>query len=156
MQSFKDKRGAEWAVEITVGSRRDVQKALGLDLYALVEDEMKGLAELLADVERLVQLLYVLCRDQVEERGMDPEHFGRQFTGPVIEAATDALLQEYVSFFPNPQVREGLRKVLDKSAQMAARLAERASRQIDAIDLEREIDSLEKTLRTRSSPAPAA
>lgn len=159
MRVFKDKKGVEWELEITVGTKIDVEARLGFNLYALAEDGAKGLGELLGDCERLVQLLYVLCRGQCEERGVSPEHFARLFTGEVLEAAADAFVEEYIGFFPNRQVREGLQRVVQQAEKMVSRhlegkLAE-ADRRLAQLDLEAEIASLSRTLTGSSGSAPA-
>ena len=67
MASFKDRTGRVWQVEITVHSLRQVRQQLNVNLATLTEDNFSGLNALFSDVELLVNVLYLLCRDQAEK-----------------------------------------------------------------------------------------
>ena len=70
MQSFKDNAGRVWVVQIHVSAVKRVRAIVGLDLYSLVDDRFQGLAKLLSDPVSLVDVLYVLCKDEADRAGM--------------------------------------------------------------------------------------
>lgn len=157
MHSFKDKAGKPWQVEITVGTNKVVKGLLGFSLYDLVDkgdQPLKPLAKFLEDPEQLVNLLYVLCKDQADQLSMTDEDFGRLFTGEVLGDATDAFVGELISFFPNPQVRQSLQKVVEKGREFGAKLVERMDRELANVDLENEVDLLVKKLSGESGTPP--
>lgn len=108
MKTFKDNEGREWVVAINVAQHKRVRDLAGVDIYALVDDDFQGLAALTRDVAKLVDVLYVLCRDQAEKRGVSDWDFGAAIAGDTILAASDAFLDELVDFFPDPRVRGAL------------------------------------------------
>lgn len=141
MKSFKDTEGREWVVEVHVTAIKRVQGLLGLDLYALVDDGFKGLGELLAHPVKLVDVIYVLCKPQADERGITDEDFGRAMRGDAIGAAADAFLEEYVDFFRGPQ-RAALREVIAKARAVEAKVTSRLMGMIAAIDVDFEANRL--------------
>lgn len=142
MHSFKDCEGREWCVRIDVQAMRDVRGALGLNLFALVEHGFKGFGELLADPIALVDVLYVLCRDQCAKRELKDEDFGRAFAGDVLENAAEAFTQAYIDFFPKPEIRTNLRKLTDKSKQASRVALSRLEKEVTAIDAEKLMNEL--------------
>lgn len=134
MHIFKDNAGRTWTLVIHVAAVKRVRALLGLDLYSLVDDRFQGLAKLLADPVSLVDVLYVLARDEAEKLGISDEDFGAALAGDAIEAASTAFLEELVDFFPDPRVRAGLRKVIETSRKVRESLMDRLQVDLDAID----------------------
>ncbi len=142
MHTFKDSADRLWTVAINVSAIKRVRGLINIDLYGLVDDRFEGLAKLLADPISLIDVIYCLCRDEAEKRGITDEAFGAAFHGDVIEHASRAFLEEFTDFFPDPRVRAGLAKVMQKSRTVADRLLERAQMEIDQIDPDREARKL--------------
>src|SRR5712692_8871567 len=103
-QTFKDKIGDEWEITIDAGMCKTVRQRCDLDPYgllsSLLDKDDHSLAEVLGDPIRCVDLIYVLCKEQADAKGVDDAHFGRRFTGEVWEAAADALVRELIFFCP--------------------------------------------------------
>ena len=129
MREFKDKDGRGWQVLIDVGQIELVRDVLQVDLYGLFSDEAK---RLFSDPVLLVDVLFVLCRNQAETRKMSDVDFGRSFDGDTLEAAADALLEEVLNFFPSSR-RRVLRATVDKSRELATTMQETAIAKIAAL-----------------------
>lgn len=134
MASFKDKENRAWAVEINVAAIRSVKKETGVDLFRLTDAGLKGLGELLADPVAFVDVLYVLCRDQCEAKGLSDEQFGRAFSGDTIQQAADAFVDAVVDFFPDPKARSHLREVLSKIRETDRLLKDHGQKMLEQID----------------------
>lgn len=109
---FKCKHGHEWNLELTVGAVEDVQRATGFDLDAAIADTSK-LIRLFTDTPRkFAEILWVLCEEQANARGVAPEAFGRALTREAIDGAADALLAAIVLFYPRASAGKALAEAL--------------------------------------------
>lgn len=136
MKTFQDNAGRTWVLSIHVYAVKRVRAICGVDLYGLVDEKFEGLGKLLSDPVVLVDVLYVLCKDEAEKLTVSDEDFGRAMAGDAIEHATDAFLAELTDFFPDPRIRTGLAKVLAVSRTVRDRMIDLATVEIDSLDLE--------------------
>lgn len=113
MQSFRDILGRTWTVAITVTACKQVRALVGVDLLG----EADAAGKLLGDACKLVDVLYVLCRDQAMGQVSD-EDFGRSFTGETLETAGDALVEALIDFFQKSPRGEILRKIREASREL--------------------------------------
>lgn len=112
MHPFKDAAGREWLVAINVNQVKAVRAAgIGVDLLALTQDSCKGLGELLGDPCRLVDTLYVLCREQCGAKSVTDKQFGELMLGETLEHAAAAFLGALTDFFPERAKRAALKKM---------------------------------------------
>lgn len=151
MKQFKDANGKSWQVVIDVSAMKRVRDLTGVNLYSLVDEQAKPLGALLGNPVQLVDVLYVLCKEQADAANVSDETFGRSFNGDVLEAATDAFLEELFGFFPKRQ-RETLAKMKAKASQLAILVNDEQQRSLDNLDLE----LLAKKLKQSSTDAPAS
>lgn len=142
MKTFRDNAGRVWTVSITVYAVKRVRAFLNLDLYGLIDEKFEGLSKLLADPVSLVDVLYVLCRDEADKLGISDEDFGRAMAGDAIESATEAFIGELIDFFPDARTREALRKVIEASKRVRGILFERVNKELEAIDHENVVRTL--------------
>lgn len=153
MHAFKDNTGRVWEITITVAQVKRVRGLLNIDLYKLIDDGLKPLSDLLTDPCNLVDVVYVLCKDQADKVGITDEQFGQAMGGDALEQAAESFLAELVDFFPK-QAREGLQKILRKGRAIGAKLLEGAHEKLDRIDTDKEASTLMDTLmRPRGSSA---
>ncbi|HEX4123766.1 MAG TPA: hypothetical protein VHY37_03505 [Tepidisphaeraceae bacterium] len=99
MQTFTDAADRQWTVAIDAPAIRRVRELLDIDL----KDARTGkLMHRLADTATMVNVLYVLCQDQANQRGMTDKEFGRAMVGSpaAFTAAADALAAEIAAAFP--------------------------------------------------------
>lgn len=99
MASFTDQQDREWKVRVDVPTLRDVQEDTGLSLENL-EPDQNIFDTLESDSVKLVAVLYSVCQEQIEERGMSEKDFARIFRGEVLSDAVDALWESLINFFP--------------------------------------------------------
>jgi hypothetical protein len=134
MKVFKDGNGKEWFITINVAACKRVRGELGVDLPGLAD--VGRLGELLEDLVRFVDVLFVLCRPQAEQSGVTDEQFGAALGGDTLEAAAEAFVQELIDFFPAPR-RGPLRALMAKGKAVSESAGRRLTERIEAIDPER-------------------
>jgi hypothetical protein len=125
-----------------VATIKRVQGLLKINLYKLLDDNFKGLGELLGDIIQLVDVLYCLCKEEAEARKVSDEDFGRAMFGDAIHQATEAFLEELIDFFPDPKVRRSLRKIIAESRKVRGRMLDRAEQVLESFDADREANRL--------------
>jgi hypothetical protein len=123
MNAFKDLRGDEWRPVVTYADVRRVERELGFSLPGMFDDGLKGLARLHSDFGLLVGVLWLLCREQITERGLDEDAFAERLGGDVLEAAAKAVVEGTIGFFPNPAQRDAMRRLVEKTREASATLA---------------------------------
>lgn len=109
MAKFRDRAGDEWGVEITIGDL-DALRAAGLDLGKVGSDP--AALDVLDTPETVGKVLWVLCGEQAEKRGLSPEQFARRFNGPTLFAAGDAVTEAVADFSQRPAVAAAIRSKL--------------------------------------------
>jgi hypothetical protein len=142
MHTFTDNAGRVWTIAVNVAMIKRVQGLLKINLYKLLDDNFKGLGELLGDPIQLVDVLYCLCKEEADAKNVSDEDFGRAMFGDVIHQATDAFLEELIDFFPDPKVRASLRKIIAEGKKVRSRMLERAEQVLDSFDADREANKL--------------
>lgn len=103
METFRDKNGMVWNIELNVGTARKVKGDCDVDLLNTIAIDANGLNvsvldALAEDSYLLVNVLISLCRRQMAERRITEEDFCELFDGNVIQEAVDALIREVINF----------------------------------------------------------
>jgi hypothetical protein len=92
--------GREWLLKLDAPKIREVRQQFdGLDL-ADTDRSMSAYDRCAADPVLLVDVLYVLCRQAVQDAGLTDRQFGEALVGPAIADATTALVEAYADFSP--------------------------------------------------------
>jgi hypothetical protein len=120
MPTFRDANSREWLVKLDAPKIAEVRKACGIDLAAL---DGQAFGRLDQDPVLLVDVLWVLCRGQ--NPGVTDIQFGEALVGDPIEAATTALIEATIDFFPSRK-RSLLRSLTGKQAAVTAKGTELA------------------------------
>jgi hypothetical protein len=136
--SFKDKNDRSWLIEVNVTSISRVRKSLELDLLRIADPESDVLKRLSMDECLLVDVIYLLCRDQCEQRKLSDEDFGRAMSGEAIDGACKALLEGLADFFRDPVKRRVLKIGLEKGVAAEAE----ALHKLEQMEQTGEIDQL--------------
>jgi hypothetical protein len=152
MHVFTDATGRNWTITINVAALKKVKALTGVNLLELLDNNLEGLSALLSDIVKLVDILYVLCKDQADALGVSDEDFGRALAGDSLEQAVDAFLEEFVDFFPNRRAREALRKMLSKGKTITEKAMQQALEKIEQVNIENEV----MKLLNSSGTAPAS
>ena len=124
MHSFKDKNGLEWNVEVNMATVKRVKNATGINIADL--DNVEFMQKLKDDLIFLIDLLYLVCKPQADERGINDEAFAGLIFGDVLEQAVSAFLESYVDFFP-----QGTRRRLRAAQSLVSPAIEKALAAID-------------------------
>lgn len=111
MAKFKDNKGREWTVSITVRTARQLKDDLGLDVMTFLDAEK---VEDVHDVWAVADALGMLCEPQFERHGINATEFFEAMDGDAMESAVNAFVEAIVDFFPQRQ-REPLRALLAKT-----------------------------------------
>lgn len=132
MRQFKDENGKPWTLSVNIGTVKAVKSLAKIDLLDLRDGNL--FTDLASDPVKLGDVLWVLCQEEAKAAGIGELQFATALAGDALEAATAALLEEIVDFFPKPQ-REVLRKALSKGRQLQEQQMAKALRQLeDTID----------------------
>lgn len=128
MRQFKDEQGRPWTITINIGTVKKVRSLAKVDLLDLREGNLFN--DLAADPIKLGDVLWVLCEDDAKAASISELQFAAALAGDALDAATNALLEEIVDFFPKPQ-REVLRKALVKGREVQERQMARAMKELE-------------------------
>ena len=102
MHTFRDKKGAQWDIEVGLAQLAAVKSRVGLDLTHLVTADQSSTIAELADPAKLFDVLLTLTEAQRLERGVSPEDFGAALNdADLVEAAMEAVINGTIDFFPN-------------------------------------------------------
>jgi len=157
MKKFPTRDGAEWTVEVTVGTVKRCLDETGLKLTDLFATDRQAQGFFSDDVQFCLVLAAVI-RPQLEAAGKTTDDFLSVLDGTCIEQAVEALIGEVADFFQEP--RKGLlKKMLVKyqaaHAKVRAEDLATAEAKMEAIDFETLIRQTH-TNSASSSPGNAA
>lgn len=133
MKTFRDNAGRTWTVSINVDAIRRVRNLLEVDLLEAAEGKL--LERLMGDPVMLCDVIYCICKPEADAQDVTDEEFGRAMAGDAIDAATTALLEDLVDFFPGPK-RLLLSKALQKLRKLEEMTLEAARVRLDSPILE--------------------
>ncbi len=138
MEQFKDATGQDWSITINYSVRNVVKAKAGVDFFDIEQIQTLVILGDLKDCEKLAEVLFVLCGEQAEKLGLNPDQFAARFNGDVFEAACAALSREIANFFPKAR-RELLTKVVKKAASLQNLGMERANQMVDSDQMEKQM-----------------
>ena len=137
MKTFTDNTGKTWSIAINLGAVKRVRASLDVNLLEAVEGKL--IERLVSDPILLCDVIFVLCQQEAEARGITDEQFGQAMAGDAIDAATSALLEELVDFFPSGK-RQVLTKALAKLKAFEAKAIELANMRLDDPGLDQQLN----------------
>ena len=133
MRSFKDSTGRLWEISVTAAAMARVKGLVGVNLAGLFGDGMKPYAEFLDDPIARANAIYAICKPQCDAKNVTDEQFGEALGGDAMEAATMALQEELIDFFPKSK-RDPLRKMMAKIRTAVELTEARGARAVDEIN----------------------
>ncbi|MCB9838202.1 MAG: hypothetical protein H6813_02590 [Phycisphaeraceae bacterium] len=156
MQQFTDNEGRSWTVEVNVAALKRAKGLAGVDLMGVLDGDL--IERFIRDPVLLCDALYAVCKPEVDARSVTDEDFGRAMAGDAIEQATEALLDEIVSFCPSPRDRSALGRVLAATRTAMDRARDLVEARLDSGELEKAIDAAleQATPGASSTTAPAS
>jgi hypothetical protein len=156
MKEFRDDQGRPWMVALTVASAERVRGLVQIDVTEDVDQPdgsvtrqtrqvpfdlidagniNRTLEVLRSNYGKIGEILYAICRAQVEDRKLSKEQFLDGLRGDSLEAAQQALESELVDFFP-PGLRKMVGLMVAKVREMAATLMGQAEAQLETTTVE--------------------
>ena len=170
MRTFQDNAGRTWTVTLNIWAVKKVRDLLGVDLLDLSgsgrtinptsaregEELPDGLlCRLLADPILLVDVLYVVCKEQADGANVTDEQFGRSMAGDAIDAATRAFLEELADFTPSPRDRARAKRVIEATWKLIDRAQDVLDARADA-QMEKAAEVALSALGSSSGSSPAS
>lgn len=157
MQTFRDRNGKDWLIELTLTTATRLKTDAGIDVYAFRSGGVDGIGDLYAlpdDSIKMFAALSVLTHEAREKLApsVTPEQFGNGLSGDSLKGAGEALVRAVIDFFPDPDYREILTQVMGKSAEVRMKILADAAAQAKAIDP----GSILSTLKNSPGNGPAS
>jgi len=137
MKTFKDNAGRTWTIAINVDAVKRVRDLLSEDLL----DVKQVLERLMIDPILLCDVIYCVCKPQADAEKISDIDFAQAMAGDAIAQAKTALVEELVSFSPDPRDRENLGIAVEKFNQMTDRAREMIKAKLNSPTLSREIEA---------------
>jgi len=133
MHVFRDAAGREWSLTISIATVKRIKALAGVNIVEEISNA-RLLERLCVDPVLLCDILYAICKPDADRLGVTDEQFGQALAGDAIEAATNAMLQELVDFFPTRR-RAVLKKALAAAEKMDEAQLAAVEKKIDAMAL---------------------
>lgn len=149
--SFKDNAGVEWTFSFTAGTAIALKRDLDVDLGALTNGPFATFLAKIHDAPWLVSALYVICKKQRTELGLDADAFAERFGGDEIEAACDAFAQATFAFMGSKR-REIAKQIYADFKSVQMKLNARAEADLGKIDTDAVVDRI--IAEQQAPPAP--
>ena len=129
MKRFNDSTGAEWKLELTLGSAKRIKDDLGIDLLCPAKDnEGKTAVERLwGDAWLMGEAILCLLSDQIAGSEISTDAMRQRFNGKALTEAEIAFREELIDFFRSRDQVEwaetviALAKVNEAERKIAAR-----------------------------------
>lgn len=149
MQTYKDKNGQDWAVELTIGAMKRVLALTKLDLRnptapsgpELPDGQVSLSARMELDQLLLADVLFAVCYPQAQDRGVTQDQFADLLAPETVKPARDAFFAEWSDFFRRSGTPQ-MAAILDKQTSMVSRAVDLAAKQWDSQKVEARIDQL--------------
>jgi hypothetical protein len=148
MPKFKDSKGRDWDVDITVAVVRRVRNEVkgtdgkGFELLELADVGSETFRRVLADPVQLGQVLFVVCLPQAREAGIDRDQFEDALAGDSLADGTRALLESIAAFSPSPAIRAALGKEMRALTEATERVHRRLADSIDEASMTSSLETL--------------
>lgn len=111
--SFTDTEGRRWSFEVNVFTVQRVQRETGVNLLGVTDLAGDTIQKLAGDVVVLFDVITSLLQDQLRERDVSIEDFGRALDERAANEATKALVTAVLDFF-QPEKAGTLKTAFEK------------------------------------------
>jgi hypothetical protein len=144
MAVFEDRNGQSWVVDISVTTLKRL-RSHGVDIQEGIGKTGELFDKFLTDPIFLVDMLYVVCQQQAEERSISDEEFGVALgTADAIESATKAFIEGLKSFFPHQA--KVITLAIEKLRQVQEKLSEEMIKQMENLNVDEMTKQFGKSL----------
>jgi len=151
MKEFRDDQGRPWQIALTVAAALRVRDMVNIEIDQLDEEgqptgsrksvslDIVDLATITQTLQvvrmqfaKLGEVLYAILMRQVEDRNMTKDQFLEGLRGDSLEAASKALEEELVDFFPL-RLRKTLGLIAAKMTEVAGELMTQAEQGLESV-----------------------
>ena len=136
MQTFKDNLDRVWTISLNIANVKKIKESLKVNIMEAVEGDL--LPRIATDPILLCDMIFVLCKEEADKKNISDIDFGKSMGGDAIEQATDAFLQELITFFPQRR-RRLLKKSLNKMRDLESKILEHVEIKIDSPEIENRV-----------------
>ncbi len=140
MPRFSDSAGEGWTIEISVHEIRVLRSQLSVDLLAIMDDNGALLRRLANDPITLVDVISVLCTDQITTRKLTDVQFAHRLKGEGLANALDCLIEAIANFTP-PQRGALINQAWAKVKEMDQRAMTKMAAKLESPELNRQLDA---------------
>lgn len=161
MQTFQDTKNRTWRIELNGGVAKRMRTALGVDFFRLVDNSFEKLNALFQDDVQFVDVLAVVCEEQLKAANVTDADFATGFAGEVYEAAANAFTEALIDFTQGRSGAALLRSMKAKSLAAMEIQNRKAATAVEKVTPELLIEemknpgSLAKFLNGSSTSSPA-
>lgn len=113
MKQFSDTKKRIWTVSIALGEIEAIQDATGVDF-----GQPENFGKLAGDSRRFKQILWCLIGKQAVKQNLDGEEVLSGFDAGVVDAAIEAVSEELLLFFRNPEPLMKLKAAVEARARV--------------------------------------
>jgi hypothetical protein len=138
MHTFKDTKGEQWTVDITIGAVRRVKAATGEDLLQPEKGEdadgLPLLTRLALDDLLLGEIVFELLRPEMESRGLTEDDLAARCDGTTIAAIQEAFYADLIAFF-EARGRVDRAAAVRKQVTLMITATKRAKAEVERIEI---------------------
>lgn len=138
MKEFIDSTGKKWVLSLTIDAVKRCRDLLNLNLLELEKGDPPLLTQIGTDEILFCDLLYCLCKPQLDQAGISNEQFGQSLGGDAIRSASNAFYEEMIDFFQK-RGRSDRAKAVAKQMQVIDLAVQTIEQTLDAVNLETEV-----------------
>jgi hypothetical protein len=152
---FTDAKGDKWVVEITIGTIRRIKRSLNADFGNPLVGNPAPLTRFHLDIAFIVDVIFVVCEDELKSRGITDLEFAERFSGDASYTAYIAFLEALGDFFQQarrPEVTIAIQKMQEK----VAKAVEMAAATVQSPEFDQEIDAVISGQLSTSTPESSA
>lgn len=113
MPSFKDNKGREWPVVITIAAVKRVRELVKVDLLNITDGDPPLMTRLSSDLSLVCDVGFALVQPVAAERSVSDTEFGESLGGDAIAGLYEGLWEALRLFFQSLQ-RNDLVKAIEK------------------------------------------
>lgn len=139
MICVNDSENRPWEIGVNVLTIGRVRKEVNVNLLELVIPENKLLDRIAGDPVELAWILYLVCQDQAEERGIKDKQFYASVDRDFLDAGLRGLVQGVVNFSP-ASIRPAYQKAVDAALKLETTQAKRIKEVVDSKDFDAMLD----------------
>jgi hypothetical protein len=140
MKQFKDTQGDTWLVTVNGGTIKRAHALLEIDLGDPLSGNPPLLTRFDTDLAFKVDVLYVVCLPEADQRGISDEDFAARLEGDALYDASEAFLEALADFFQKLR-RTHVVRAIQKQREVVARAVQMAEQTLGSEQFDQRIDA---------------